>query len=47
MAEYPKTKRNTLGRLKARGVYDFETVHNIVNSASILHVSFPPTNPEE
>ncbi|KAF1971979.1 hypothetical protein BU23DRAFT_645231 [Bimuria novae-zelandiae CBS 107.79] len=38
--EYPKTAVNKLGRLPKRGAYDYATVHGIINSAAILHVSF-------
>ncbi|MCJ1388077.1 hypothetical protein MMC18_000921 [Xylographa bjoerkii] len=46
MAEYPKTARNTVNRYRARGAYDYETIHTIANTAPILHVSFnPPSDP--
>ncbi|MCJ1378409.1 hypothetical protein MMC17_001507 [Xylographa soralifera] len=46
MAEYTKTARNTVNRYRGRGVYDYGTIHTIVNTAPILHVSFnPPSDP--
>ncbi|KAF2030631.1 5-nitroimidazole antibiotic resistance protein [Setomelanomma holmii] len=42
--EYPKTKVNKLGRLANRGIYDYATIHSIVNQCPVLHVSF--TDPE-
>ncbi|MCJ1397378.1 hypothetical protein MMC11_000571 [Xylographa trunciseda] len=46
MAEYTKTARNTVNRYRGRGAYDYETIHTIVNTAPILHVSFnPPADP--
>ncbi|KAF8841425.1 flavin-nucleotide-binding protein [Paxillus ammoniavirescens] len=48
-ASYPKEPRNTVNRLSKRAAYDYETVHSIINSTSVLHVSFVPpsddTNP--
>ncbi|KAH4095370.1 hypothetical protein HBH46_167580 [Parastagonospora nodorum] len=43
--EYPKTPLNKLGRLPARGKYDFPTIHGLVNSCPVLHVSF--NDPEQ
>ncbi|PSN67924.1 5-nitroimidazole antibiotic resistance protein [Corynespora cassiicola Philippines] len=43
--EYPKTTANKLGRLPKRGRYDYETVHTIINTAPVLHVSF--NDPEQ
>lgn len=37
---YPKESTNTVKRYKVHGVYDLETVHGIVNSCPILHISF-------
>ncbi|KAM3065160.1 hypothetical protein ACMFMG_010357 [Clarireedia jacksonii] len=37
---YSKTPRNTVNRYKPRAKYDFETIHNIINTSPILHVSF-------
>ncbi|KAF9219688.1 hypothetical protein BS17DRAFT_788954 [Gyrodon lividus] len=46
---YLKEPRNTVNRLNKRAAYDYETVHGIINSTSVLHVSFVPpsddTNP--
>jgi len=41
--EYPKGASNTVHRIAKRAKYDHETVHSIVNSTSILHVSFIPS----
>ncbi|KUJ23019.1 uncharacterized protein LY89DRAFT_574463 [Mollisia scopiformis] len=42
---YPKLPRNTVNRYgKPRGKYDYETIHKIVNSVQVLHVSFPAPN---
>ncbi|KAJ4135197.1 hypothetical protein NW768_004818 [Fusarium equiseti] len=38
--QYPKDSVNTVKRYKVHGVYDVETIHRIVNSCPILHVSF-------
>lgn len=41
--EYPKQARNTVVRKgKDRGKYDLTTVHTILNSALVVHVSFTP-----
>ncbi|KAF4627775.1 hypothetical protein G7Y89_g10384 [Cudoniella acicularis] len=42
---YPKVVRNTIVRYKPRGAYDFATIHSIVNSAPVIHVSF--STPDE
>ena len=42
---YPSHERSTVRRLRDRAKYDFETVHSIFNTASIVHVSFIPTDP--
>lgn len=44
---YPKQPRNTVKRHRERASYDFGTVHSIVNTSSILHVSFLPCDPSE
>ncbi|KAH0835529.1 hypothetical protein J3R83DRAFT_9220 [Lanmaoa asiatica] len=38
-------RRNTVNRLNKRAAYDHETVHGIVNAASVMHVSFLPPSP--
>ena len=38
--EYPKTPVNKLGRLANRAAYDYATIHTLVNTCPILHVSF-------
>ncbi|KAH6991417.1 hypothetical protein BKA56DRAFT_574383 [Ilyonectria sp. MPI-CAGE-AT-0026] len=38
--EYPKDATNTVKRYNAHAVYALETIHRIVNSCQILHVSF-------
>jgi nitroimidazol reductase NimA-like FMN-containing flavoprotein (pyridoxamine 5'-phosphate oxidase superfamily) len=47
MAEYAKTSINTVHRHREQGIYDYATVHSIVNQTSILHVSFLPVSPEQ
>ncbi|KAL8680258.1 MAG: hypothetical protein Q9224_000447 [Gallowayella concinna] len=37
---YPREWGNTVHRLGQRGKYDLHTVHSIVNSTPVLHVSF-------
>ncbi|KAL9638890.1 MAG: hypothetical protein Q9164_001264 [Protoblastenia rupestris] len=44
---YNTVVRNTVRRLRQRGAYDYESVHRIFNAASILHVSFLPTSPQD
>src|SRR6478735_7439182 len=44
--QYPKDSANTIKRYKVHGVYDLETVHSIVNTCPILHISFnTPSQP--
>ncbi|KAI5467721.1 hypothetical protein BGZ63DRAFT_419408 [Mariannaea sp. PMI_226] len=38
--EYPKDATNTVKRLNERGVYALKTIHGLINSSQILHVSF-------
>jgi nitroimidazol reductase NimA-like FMN-containing flavoprotein (pyridoxamine 5'-phosphate oxidase superfamily) len=38
--EYPQTSANKLGRLANRGTYDYSTIHTLINTCPILHVSF-------
>ncbi|KAK7431016.1 hypothetical protein QQZ08_002546 [Neonectria magnoliae] len=38
--EYPKDATNTVKRYNAHAVYALETIHQIVNTCQILHVSF-------
>ncbi|PVH96233.1 5-nitroimidazole antibiotic resistance protein [Periconia macrospinosa] len=38
--EYPKTAATKLGRLAKRGTYDYATIHSILNTSPILHLSF-------
>ncbi|KAL3421403.1 flavin-nucleotide-binding protein [Phlyctema vagabunda] len=41
LSSYPKNHRNTVNRYgKPRGRYDYETIHSIVNTVPVLHVSF-------
>jgi len=42
---YPKHERSTIHRFRDRAKYDFATVHAIFSAATIVHVSFLPTNP--
>ncbi|KAF2030228.1 hypothetical protein EK21DRAFT_100627 [Setomelanomma holmii] len=37
---YPKTPANTVNRYKHQATYDADTIHTIVNSTPVLHVSF-------
>ncbi|KAF2668068.1 5-nitroimidazole antibiotic resistance protein [Microthyrium microscopicum] len=39
---YPSHPRATGNRLKARTKYDYDTVHHLIDTTPILHVSFPP-----
>ncbi|KAL7794512.1 hypothetical protein V8C37DRAFT_375833 [Trichoderma ceciliae] len=38
--EYPKTADNTVRRHNERAIYALETIHGLVNSSQLLHVSF-------
>ncbi|KIV91983.1 hypothetical protein PV10_06468 [Exophiala mesophila] len=40
--EYPKKAQNTVKRYNSRGTYDLGAIHSIINTTSVLHVSFPP-----
>lgn len=42
--EYPKEAVNTVRRLNDRGVYSLSTIHGIVNTCQIIHVSFQTPN---
>ncbi|RAL67240.1 hypothetical protein DID88_008009 [Monilinia fructigena] len=44
---YPKIQRNTVQRYRARATYDHKTIHTIINSSPILHVSFHTPDPED
>ncbi|KUI57837.1 hypothetical protein VP1G_05168 [Cytospora mali] len=39
---YPKTADSAINRHKERGHYDVETIHSIINSTPVAHVSFIP-----
>ncbi|KAF2014674.1 hypothetical protein BU24DRAFT_441988 [Aaosphaeria arxii CBS 175.79] len=41
---YVKSPQNAVNRLRNRANYDYETIHNIVNSTAVLHVSFVPSS---
>ncbi|CAM1501324.1 Fc.00g104860.m01.CDS01 [Cosmosporella sp. VM-42] len=44
--EYPKVSTNTVKRYNAHAVYTLKTIHTIVNTCQILHVSFnTPSQP--
>ncbi|RGP77293.1 hypothetical protein FLONG3_4591 [Fusarium longipes] len=44
--QYPKDSVNTIKRYKVHGAYDLKTVHSIVNTCPILHISFnSPSQP--
>ncbi|PVH77138.1 hypothetical protein DL98DRAFT_561644 [Cadophora sp. DSE1049] len=40
--EYPKDATNTVNRYKHQADYSLKTIHSIINSSPILHVSFSP-----
>ncbi|OQU97716.1 hypothetical protein CLAIMM_03606 [Cladophialophora immunda] len=44
--EYPKKPQNTVKRYNNRGTYDLGIIHSIINTTSVLHVSFAPS-PDE
>ncbi|CAG8978087.1 hypothetical protein HYALB_00000759 [Hymenoscyphus albidus] len=44
---YPKLPRNTVQRYKARGTYDYQTIHKIINTTPLLHVSFNTPSPDD
>ncbi|KAG9245110.1 putative flavin-nucleotide-binding protein [Calycina marina] len=47
-SSYPKLARNAVNRYgKPRGKYDFQTIHTIVNTSPVLHVSFPTPDPKD
>ncbi|KAL2012323.1 hypothetical protein VTN00DRAFT_5041 [Thermoascus crustaceus] len=39
---YPRRSSNTVNRYKNRATYDLATIHSIINSSPVLHVSFSP-----
>ncbi|KIW78820.1 hypothetical protein Z517_08659 [Fonsecaea pedrosoi CBS 271.37] len=41
--EYPKKPQNTVKRYNNRGTYDLGIIHSIINTTSVLHVSFTPS----
>ncbi|EXJ94151.1 hypothetical protein A1O1_02544 [Capronia coronata CBS 617.96] len=46
--EYPKTPVNKVNRYNQRATYDLEQIHGIINTSSVVHVSFntpDPSNP--
>lgn len=48
MAEsYAQVPRSTVQRYKTRAKYDYESIHTIVNTVQVLHVSFPTPDPED
>lgn len=40
--EYPKDVHNTVNRYKHQAVYSLITIHTIINTSPVLHVSFTP-----
>lgn len=45
---YPKTPINKVNRYNHRASYDASTIHRIINSTSVLHVSFVmPSDPKD
>ncbi|MCJ1255224.1 hypothetical protein MMC24_003040 [Lignoscripta atroalba] len=47
MSGYPPNPRSTVNRYRGRAAYDYQTIHTLVNSCPILHVSFNPSLPED
>ncbi|KAI9151803.1 flavin-nucleotide-binding protein [Paramyrothecium foliicola] len=44
--QYPKDATNLVKRHGERGKYELETIHKLINSSQLLHVSFnPPDSP--
>ncbi|OAP64854.1 hypothetical protein AYL99_00826 [Fonsecaea erecta] len=46
--EYPKTPVNRVNRYNQRATYDLEQIHSIINTSTVVHVSFntpDPSNP--
>ncbi|OAL40406.1 hypothetical protein AYO20_00142 [Fonsecaea nubica] len=46
--EYPKTSVNRVNRYNQRATYDLEQIHSIINTSTVVHVSFntpDPSNP--
>ncbi|KAG8845220.1 hypothetical protein FRB96_002595 [Tulasnella sp. 330] len=43
---YPSHPRAKVNRYRNRAVYDYDFIHHIVNTASVLHVAFPPSSEE-
>ncbi|EXJ95185.1 hypothetical protein A1O1_00304 [Capronia coronata CBS 617.96] len=41
--EYPKKPENTVKRYNSRATYDLGAIHSIINTTSVLHVSFAPS----
>lgn len=39
---YPSHPRSTIHRYRANAVYDYTAIHDIINTSTILHVSFLP-----
>ncbi|KAH8658406.1 5-nitroimidazole antibiotic resistance protein [Xylariales sp. PMI_506] len=40
---FKKTALNTVNRYRNRGVYDYKTVHDIIDKTPLLNISFSPT----
>jgi len=40
--EYPRDVHNTVNRYKHQAVYELTTIHSIINTSPVLHVSFTP-----
>ncbi|OJJ45389.1 hypothetical protein ASPZODRAFT_153048 [Penicilliopsis zonata CBS 506.65] len=45
--EYPKESANTINRYKERGKYDLQTIHQLINTSPVLHVSFANDTDED
>ncbi|EXJ55290.1 hypothetical protein A1O7_08217 [Cladophialophora yegresii CBS 114405] len=43
--QYPKTPVNKVNRYNQRATYDLEQIHTIINTSTVLHVSFNTPDP--
>ncbi|KIW63775.1 hypothetical protein PV04_08752 [Phialophora macrospora] len=43
--EYPKTPINKVNRYNQRATYDLEQIHTIINTSTVVHVSFNTPDP--
>ncbi|KAG5981321.1 hypothetical protein E4U55_003072 [Claviceps digitariae] len=40
---FKKTSLNTVNRYRSRGIYDYKTVHDVIDKTPLLHISFSPS----